>query len=82
MHEICYIYSFCYVMFQIRKCGDELCCGDREYEAEWLPDPMLAEGKENYKPYEDIRGTDTFDTRPALSCGTRNVTEEEQVITE
>lgn len=44
--------------FQIRKCKDPECCLPPRLPSEmlmWLPDPVLAEGGEHFKKYDEVR---------------------------
>lgn len=57
-------------VFQIKKCSDEQCCSGsvlpRE-ELTWLPDPIIEENGEHYKPYSEVNGQDTTEAdRPSL----------------
>jgi hypothetical protein len=58
--------------FQLRKCDDDKCCPaptDRRFPTSplWLPDPVLDDTKEHYKPCADVMGEETTDAhRPSM----------------
>ncbi|CAG2185017.1 unnamed protein product [Mytilus edulis] len=57
-------------LFQIRKCQNPVCCIPSILSDEalyWLPDPVLCNYKEHFKPYEEVNGTDTSESdRPTF----------------
>ncbi|CAG2208657.1 unnamed protein product [Mytilus edulis] len=57
-------------LFQIRKCQNPVCCIPSILSDEalyWLPDPVLCDDKEHFKPYEEVNGTDTSESdRPTF----------------
>ena len=64
--------------FQVRKCGDRLCCLEPRLPAEqlfWLPDPIADENNEgHYKPYSVAKGEETTEAdRPSLKLGAKNL---------
>ena len=47
-------------VFQIRKCGDAMCCIPPKVESiSWLPDPVLDISGEHYVSFKDLVGKDT-----------------------
>ena len=60
-------------LFQIRKCNDISCCRPRrclEIDFPRVPDPVLTNDKQYYKPFEDVLGTDTTDADRSSSLNT------------
>ena len=61
--------------FQIRKCKDENCCLATRIpyeELSWLPDPVIDDSGDHYKPYTEVKGQDTNDeNRPSLKDKTK-----------
>ena len=48
--------------FQIRKSNDPACCllyRNPGQKIDWLPDPLLLENKEHFKPFTDVLGKET-----------------------
>jgi len=48
--------------FQIRKCNDTCCRNPPILACNWLPDPILQDGLQHFKPFEDVYGTDTSES--------------------
>ncbi|XP_052781350.1 uncharacterized protein LOC128217930 [Mya arenaria] len=45
--------------FQIRKCDNPECCGPSSLDLEWIPDPMLDDSKNHYRPFDELYGSET-----------------------
>lgn len=72
--------------FQIKKCQDRDCCMPlRDMTAsqlQWLPDPMLDDSGEHYKPFSSLYGSDTTeDDRPTLKTKPMQVSGKGQEVT-
>ena len=56
--------------FQIRKCDDVLCCGQKTSICNWLPDPVLSEDvgeSRHFKSFDEVYGSETTETdRPTF----------------
>lgn len=57
--------------FQIKKCNDVACCIAPKLSPEelhWLPDPVLDLTGNHFKPYSEVKNTDTDDSdRPSVT---------------
>ena len=69
------------IILKVRKCNDAECCQPKSGgELNWLPDPMLADDGDHYKPFSEVYGTETSDEgRPSVTCSVQKVTKEQQV---
>lgn len=58
-------------IFQVRKCKDPSCClpPTNDFESiNWLPDPVLEENKEHFKPYNEVKMMETTEKdRPSMA---------------
>ena len=64
------ICSHCVLLSQIRKCTDTTCCSPpitSDQQRQWIPDPVMEENGEHYKPLSEVIGTETTDSdRPGI----------------
>lgn len=68
--------------FQVRKCEDPTCClpyRNPTGKMNWLPDPVLAQDKEHFKPFIDVYEQETTEKdRP--SANVQTVTEVAEIL--
>ena len=80
-HKTHFLIIFSYWFLQIRKCNDTSCCLPKQVEnIHWLPDPVLDDTGDHYRPFDEVYGTETNDdNRPGNQPFNGRVTAEEQV---